>query len=43
LAGWYGVVTLGLVMLTVPLVTGLKEMREPEDGANLEEELSTGV
>jgi MFS transporter, YNFM family, putative membrane transport protein len=43
LAGWYGVVTLGLVMLTVPLVTGLKEMREPEDGANPEEELSTGV
>ncbi|MFA4902249.1 MAG: MFS transporter [Desulfobaccales bacterium] len=43
LAGWYGVAGLGLVMLTVPLVTGFKEMREPADGAKLEEELSTGV
>lgn len=43
LAGWYGVATLGLVMLTVPLVTGLKEMRDPTDGAMHKEELSTGV
>jgi YNFM family putative membrane transporter len=33
LAGWYGVATLGLVMLTIPLVTGLREMREPVPGA----------
>jgi YNFM family putative membrane transporter len=31
LAGWYGVATLGLVMLTVPLFTGLREMREPAE------------
>ena len=42
--GWFGVATLGLVMLTVPLVTGLREMREPADWApRPKEELSTGV
>lgn len=43
LAGWFGVAALGLMMLTVPLVTGLKEMREPLAGAKPKEELSTGV
>ena len=42
-AGWFGVAGLGLMMLTVPLVTGLKEMREPGDRAKHTEELSTGV
>jgi YNFM family putative membrane transporter len=43
LAGWLGVAALGLTMLTVPLVTGLKEMREPREEAKHKEELSTGV
>jgi MFS transporter, YNFM family, putative membrane transport protein len=29
MAGWHGVAILGLVMLLVPLITGLQEMREP--------------
>ena len=28
-AGWHGVAALGLIMLTVPLITGLREMRQP--------------
>ena len=32
LAGWPGVATLGLLMLTVPLITGLREMRQPALG-----------
>jgi YNFM family putative membrane transporter len=43
LAGWYGVAALGLAMLTVPLFTGLREMREPANNAGPKEKLSTGV
>jgi YNFM family putative membrane transporter len=43
LAGWHGVVVLGLVVLTVPLITGFKEMREQAAGAQPKEKLSTGV
>ncbi len=43
LAGWHGVAALGLLMLTVPLVTGLREMRQPATGANARQKLSPGV
>jgi len=43
LAGWHGVATLGLLMLTVPLITGLREMRQPVPGAQAAEKLSPGV
>jgi YNFM family putative membrane transporter len=43
LAGWPGVVTLGLIVLSVPLLTGLREMQEPAQGSKLKEKLSTGV
>jgi YNFM family putative membrane transporter len=43
LAGWRGVAILGLVMLTVPLVTGFKEMRERGVEPRSNEKLSTGV
>jgi MFS transporter, YNFM family, putative membrane transport protein len=43
LAGWPGVAALGLVMLTVPLVTGLREMRQPGAGDKAQEKLSPGV
>jgi MFS transporter, YNFM family, putative membrane transport protein len=43
LAGWHGVAALGLVMLTVPLVTGLREMRQPGTGDKAQEKLSPGV
>ncbi len=43
LAGWHGVATLGLLMLIVPLVTGLREMRETADESQPKEKLSTGV
>lgn len=43
LGGWYGVAILGLVMLTVPLFTGLKEMRESAATGKSKEKLSTGV
>jgi YNFM family putative membrane transporter len=43
LAGWHGVAALGLLMLTVPLVTGLREMRQPGAGANARQKLSPGV
>jgi YNFM family putative membrane transporter len=32
LAGWHGVVTLGLLVLTVPLVAGYKDHREDNQG-----------
>ena len=32
LAGWHGVVTLGLLVLTVPLVAGYKDLREDNPG-----------
>jgi hypothetical protein len=43
LAGWYGLAALGLVMLTVPLFTGLREMQEPAHEVKPKERLSTGV
>jgi YNFM family putative membrane transporter len=43
LAGWHGVAALGLLMLTVPLVTGFREMRQPGAGANSRQKLSPGV
>jgi len=43
LGGWHGVAALGLVMLTVPLFTGLREMRESANGAKPKEKLSAGV
>jgi YNFM family putative membrane transporter len=42
-AGWHGVAALGLVMLTVPLITGVQEMRHPAVGAEPKEKLSHGV
>ena len=42
-AGWHGVAALGLMMLTVPLVTGLREMRQPAVTEKPEEKLSPGV
>jgi YNFM family putative membrane transporter len=43
LAGWHGVAALGLMMLTVPLVTGLREMRQPPAGDRFKEKLSPGL
>jgi MFS transporter, YNFM family, putative membrane transport protein len=42
-AGWPGVATLGLLMLTVPLLTGLREMRQPALDDQSKEKLSPGV
>jgi hypothetical protein len=42
-AGWHGVATLGLLMLMVPLVTGLRERRETAVEPQPKEKLSTGV
>jgi len=42
-AGWPGVAVLGLVMLSVPLVTGLQEMRQPPAPESPREKLSPGV
>jgi MFS transporter, YNFM family, putative membrane transport protein len=42
-AGWHGVAALGLMMLTVPLMTGLREMRQPPAAAKPPEKLSPGV
>jgi YNFM family putative membrane transporter len=42
-AGWHGVAGLGLIMLTVPLITGVQEMRQPAVGAKPKEKLSHGV
>ena len=43
LAGWHGVAALGLVVLTVPLLIGFKEMRGGETGPRSNEKLSAGV
>jgi YNFM family putative membrane transporter len=43
LAGWHGVAVLGLLALTVPLITGLQEMRQSASGARAEEELTPGL
>ncbi|MCK9375557.1 MAG: MFS transporter [Syntrophobacterales bacterium] len=43
LAGWHGVAALGLLMLAVPLSTGIQEMREPAGKGKPKEELSPGV
>jgi YNFM family putative membrane transporter len=43
LAGWRGVAALGLAMLTVPLVTGLRERRPPPARERCKEKLSPGV
>ncbi|MFZ5447835.1 MAG: MFS transporter [Thermodesulfobacteriota bacterium] len=43
LAGWLGVAALGLVMLTVPLSTGLREMREAALEAQSKDKLSKGL
>ncbi len=43
MAGWHGVAALGLLMLTVPLITGVQEIRQPAVGAKTNEELSHGV
>jgi len=43
LAGWRGVAALGLLMLTAPLVTGLREMRQPAAAAKPREELNRGI
>ena len=42
-AGWHGVAALGLLMLTVPLITGVQEMRQPAVAAKPKEKLSHGV
>ena len=42
-AGWHGVAALGLIMLTIPLITGVQEMRHPAVGAKPREKLSHGV
>ena len=42
-AGWHGVAALGLIMLTVPLVTGLREMRQPALPEKPQEKLSPGA
>jgi YNFM family putative membrane transporter len=42
-AGWHGVAGLGLLMLTVPLITGVLEMRQPLAGAKSKEKLSQRV
>ena len=42
-AGWHGVAALGLIMLTVPLVTGLREMRQPALPEKSQEKLSPGA
>ena len=42
-AGWPGVAVLGLMMLSVPLVTGLREMRQPAAPERPREKLSPGV
>jgi MFS transporter, YNFM family, putative membrane transport protein len=42
-AGWHGVAILGLVVLTVPLITGFKEMRDQAPEASGKEKLSAGV
>jgi YNFM family putative membrane transporter len=42
-AGWPGVAALGLMMLSVPLVTGLREMRQPSGPEPPREKLSPGV
>ena len=41
--GWPGVAALGLIMLTIPLVTGLREMRQPAAPDPPREKLSPGV
>ena len=43
LAGWPGVAVLGLLMLTVPLMTGLREMRQQPVAEKPQEKLSPGV
>ncbi len=43
LAGWYGVAVLGLLMLSVPLSTGVREMRERTFRGEAKEKLSPGV
>ena len=43
LAGWTGVAALGLTMLSIPLVTGLREMRQPATPESSREKLSPGV
>ena len=43
LAGWYGVAVLGLLMLSVPLTTGMREMRERTFRGEAKEKLSPGV
>jgi MFS transporter, YNFM family, putative membrane transport protein len=42
-AGWPGVASLGLMMLTVPLITGFREMRQPPLAAKPEEKLNPGA
>ena len=42
-AGWPGVAALGLLMLSIPLVTGLREMRQPAAPDPPREKLSPGV
>lgn len=41
--GWFGVAALGLMMLSVPLVTGLREMRQPAAPEKPREKLNPGV
>jgi YNFM family putative membrane transporter len=43
LAGWHGVAVLGLLMLSVPLTTGVREMRERTFRREAKEKLSPGV
>ena len=43
LAGWHGVAVLGLLMLSVPLTTGVREMRARTFRGGTKEKLSPGV
>jgi YNFM family putative membrane transporter len=42
-AGWHGVAALGFIMLIIPLITGVQEIRQPAAGAKPKEKLSHGV